>query len=50
MSRRSKRAHLPAKVNPVADRILALVKDDPELRDADREILRCAFLTLAYWL
>jgi hypothetical protein len=43
-----KRPHMPTLVNPVADRIAELVKTNPELRDVDKEVLRCALLTLSH--
>jgi hypothetical protein len=39
---------MPASVNALADRIAALL--EPELHDADREVVACAFLTLAHRL
>jgi hypothetical protein len=39
---------MSALVNPIADRILELLKDDPELRYTDREALRSALLPLAH--
>jgi hypothetical protein len=39
---------MPAPVNALADRIAALLED--EVRSADREVLRCAYLTLAFRL
>jgi hypothetical protein len=43
-----KRPYMPTLVNPVADRIAELVKAKPELGDVDREVLRCALLTLSH--
>jgi hypothetical protein len=40
------RPHMPAAVKALADRIGVLL--ERELHDADREVLRCAFLTLAH--
>jgi hypothetical protein len=40
--------HMPAPVNALADRIAAGLED--EVRSADREVLRCAYLTLAFRL
>jgi hypothetical protein len=39
---------MPAPVNALADRIAALL--EPELRNADREVVACALLTLAHRL
>jgi hypothetical protein len=40
---RDQRPHMPAPVNALADRIAALL--EPELHDADREVVACALLT-----
>jgi len=45
---RDQRPHMPAPVNVLADRIAALL--EPELHDADREVVACALLTLAHRL
>jgi hypothetical protein len=39
---------MPGPVNALADRIAALLED--EVGSADREVLRCAHLTLAFRL
>ena len=46
--RSQRRPHMPALVNPVVERIFELMKVDPELREVDREVMRCALLTLAH--
>jgi hypothetical protein len=48
MFRPDSRPHMPARVNALADRIAAAV--ERELHDPDREVLRCAYLTLAFRL
>jgi hypothetical protein len=48
MFRPDSRPHMPARVNALTDRIAAVV--ERELHDHDREVLRCAYLTLAYRL
>jgi hypothetical protein len=42
------RPDMPAQVKPVVDRIAELLRANPELRDVDREVLRCALLTLSH--
>jgi hypothetical protein len=48
MFRPDSRPHMPARVNALADRVAALV--ERERHDPDREVLRCAYLILAYRL
>jgi hypothetical protein len=48
VNRSDSRPHMPAPVNALADRIAALLEN--EVRSADREVLRCAYLTLAFRL
>jgi hypothetical protein len=40
------RSEMPAKVNPLADRLAELI--EAEVKGVDREILRRVFLTLAF--
>jgi hypothetical protein len=48
INRSDLRPHMPAPVNALADRISALLED--EVCSADRKVLRCAYLTLAFRL
>jgi hypothetical protein len=43
INRSDLRPHMPTPVNALADRIAAPLED--EVRSADREVLRCAYLT-----
>jgi hypothetical protein len=48
VNRSDLRPQMPGPVNALADRIAALLED--EVGSADREVLRCAYLTLAFRL